>query len=83
MPLSDCQYPWTWAVISSNGEVRPCCFSTLPVGNLHDAQLEAIWNGTAMQQLRLDILAGRVNPICRGAPCKFVQSTPAEPEATV
>jgi len=73
MPLSDCQYPWKWAVISSNGKVRPCCFSTLAVGNLQEDDLAAIWNGEVMQGLRRDILANRINPVCQGAACKFVQ----------
>ncbi len=75
MPINECQYPWTWAVISSNGEVRPCCFSALPVGNLNQDDLAEIWNGEVMQQLRLDILADRINPVCRGAACRFVQTS--------
>ncbi|WP_350188883.1 SPASM domain-containing protein [Thalassobaculum sp.] len=77
MALRDCQYPWKWAVISSNGEVRPCCFATKSVANLHDGSLEEIWNGPKMQTLRRDILADRLNSVCAGAPCKFVQGSKA------
>jgi len=77
--VRDCRAPWEWALVSTDGDVRPCCFASGTVGNLNDAAFEEIWNGAEIQALRGDLLAGVVNRICRGAACKYVKnSTPAE-----
>ena len=35
--VKDCDYPWTWMMVTADGAVKPCCFASLPLGNLHDA----------------------------------------------
>ncbi len=74
MSVKDCPHPWDWLMITTDGLVKPCCFSFLPVGNLNHSSLEEIWNGFVMQELRLYVLNDRIHPVCRGAHCKFVQS---------
>jgi len=77
--VKDCNYPWTWALISSNGDVRPCCYAPQTVGNIIDDDLSAIWNNSAMEALRSDLLADRINPVCAGAACKYVQQNMTPP----
>jgi MoaA/NifB/PqqE/SkfB family radical SAM enzyme len=81
--IKNCTHPWDNLVVASNGEARTCCYSQ-PVGNMNDASFAEIWNGQAMRDLRRDMKQDRVNPICRGAACKYVANTPepvAAPEA--
>ena len=78
--VKDCTYPWEWAVVTSDGDMRPCCFSGGRVGNLNEVDFASAWNGEAMQTLRGDILANRVNALCEGAACKYVQQTRVAPE---
>jgi radical SAM protein with 4Fe4S-binding SPASM domain len=63
-------------MITTDGAVRPCCHATAPVGNLRDSGFAEIWNGKEMQDLRRDIIADRINNVCRDAACKFVQNMP-------
>ncbi|HEY2482530.1 MAG TPA: radical SAM/SPASM domain-containing protein, partial [Caulobacteraceae bacterium] len=72
--VKDCNYPWNWAIVASDGRVAPCCFSTNVVGNINEDKFETIWNGDRMQELRRDVLADRINTICKGASCKYVQA---------
>ncbi len=72
--VKDCSYPWTWMVVTSDGSVRPCCFSSGSLGNLNKLSGEEIWNGSIAVELRAFIKADRVHPMCESAPCKYVQS---------
>jgi radical SAM protein with 4Fe4S-binding SPASM domain len=73
--IRDCRAPWEWSVISTNGEVLPCCFGAPPVGNLHDTPFEEIWNGEAMQSLRRAISENRIPKACEKGVCKYVLNT--------
>jgi MoaA/NifB/PqqE/SkfB family radical SAM enzyme len=72
--VRSCRYPWQWAMITSDGAVRPCCYAD-KVGDLNETPLADIWNGRGFRQLREDIQNGRVNRVCEGAACKYVQNT--------
>jgi MoaA/NifB/PqqE/SkfB family radical SAM enzyme len=72
--VKDCRAPWEWGLVSTNGDVRPCCFASAAIGNLDDGSFREIWNSEAAQQLRQDILADTVNRVCRNASCKYVQN---------
>ena len=71
--VKDCAYPWEWGLISSSGDVRPCCFATKSVGNINDESFSSIWNNETMQKLRSSVLADQINPVCKNAACKYVQ----------
>jgi|SRR5580658_2083088 MoaA/NifB/PqqE/SkfB family radical SAM enzyme len=75
--VRDCRAPWEWALVSTDGDVRPCCFAPGTLGNLNQASFDEIWNGKEMQRLRGDLLAGVVNRICDKAVCKYVKNTEA------
>ncbi len=62
---NSCSDPWTLAVISANGDVRPCCVWPYSMGNLHRQSFEEIWNGPGWQKIRR-----RVNSRFPQRPCK-------------
>lgn len=72
--VKDCRYPWQWAMVTTDGAVRPCCYGST-VGHLKESGFDAIWNGPAMQSLRRDVKADRINSVCASASCKFVQNS--------
>jgi MoaA/NifB/PqqE/SkfB family radical SAM enzyme len=73
--IKDCRFPWERAMITSDGEVRPCCYATGTVGSLNESSFAEIWNGKKMQDLRRDVMADRINSVCHNAACKFVRNT--------
>ena len=62
-------------MVTADGAVKPCCFSSMPMGNLNDSSAEDVWNGSAAIELRRYIKADKIHPICANAPCKYVQNT--------
>ena len=73
--VKDCNYPWTWMVVASDGRVLPCCFAQGPLGNINEASAEEIWNGAVAQDFRRHIKQDKLHPICNGAVCKYVENT--------
>lgn len=78
--VKDCHYPWTWMMVTADGAVKPCCFASGFLGNLHEASAEEIWNGAVVVELRQFIKEDRVHPVCAKAPCKYVQGMQAAVE---
>ena len=74
LTYTDCRYPWHTVQILADGEVRPCCWSTGSLGNLHDDDLEEIWDGARIKDLRKCILNGNIHEVCDGSPCIYVQN---------
>lgn len=72
--VKDCHYPWTWMMVTADGAVKPCCFSSLSIGNLHESSAENVWNGPVAIELRRYIKADKIHPVCADAPCKFIQN---------
>lgn len=71
---SDCRTPWKWLNVGADGEVRPCCWAPLPIGNLNEVDsLADIWNGRAMRELRKNIRENKLqSPVCMNASCIYV-----------
>lgn len=59
-----CMLPWTHLSVEPSGEVLPCCLSTLSLGALEGSSLAEKWDAPELRTLRLDMLAGRMNPAC-------------------
>lgn len=79
MEIKDCYWPWYEAFIHTNGDVKPCCYAPTPVGNLYiDGDLQAIWQGEVMNEVREAVDANRLHRVCMGAPCIFVRSASAK-----
>jgi TPR repeat protein len=72
LSIKHCNWPWFEAFIHVNGDVKPCCYATSPVGNLRDGTLNEIWLGERMEEVRDYIAADKLHPICVGASCVYV-----------
>jgi MoaA/NifB/PqqE/SkfB family radical SAM enzyme len=59
-----CSEPWSNLNINASGEVRPCCFNDIVLGDLTKQSIEEIWNGPGYTALRSDMAAGRVPATC-------------------
>ncbi len=66
-PAVRCNAPWVSTVIEADGTVRPCFFHA-PIGNVHEAPLEAILDGEAAVAFRrgLDVTK---DPTCTRCVC--------------
>ncbi len=51
-PYHGCGYPFSVAVVEVNGDVRPCCWASTPMGNLLYQNIWDIWNGDRWRSLR-------------------------------
>lgn len=60
-----CLAPWIGQlVINHNGDVRPCCSSTLTLGNVRESTLQEIWNSERMMALRRSFAEGYIPKSC-------------------
>ncbi len=65
-----CTHPWHFAVVDIDGDVRPCCWADICLGNLRETpDFDAIWNGETARAMRADFLAGRLPAGCVGKHC--------------
>ena len=60
-----CWEPWTTMFVTWQGEIHPCCGSEQKMGNLLEQDIIDIWNSNAYQQLRRDMIQGKVSEGCR------------------
>ena len=64
-PWQGCLRPWLLMYVTANGNVLPCCiapfaapnYPEIMLGNLFDAPLATVWNGTRYQDLRAAVLS--------------------------
>jgi MoaA/NifB/PqqE/SkfB family radical SAM enzyme len=56
-----CWEPWTTIFVTWQGEVRPCCGSEQPMGNLTNHSITDVWNGEEYRRLR-KAMASRTPP---------------------
>ncbi len=68
-----CMLPWVELRMTYTGEVHPCCWSPQPIGSLRKEPLESIWNNEAIQQMRSDLIEGKIPELCSGASCPFLK----------
>jgi len=61
----DCLFPWDRAVVTTTGEVLPCCAAPGPFGDLKKQSFEEIWYGPQYSKLRASIMEGRLPLMCR------------------
>lgn len=85
-----CAYLWQHPYVDVQGRVTPCCArpfaGSFSLGNLAESDLESIWNGAPMRELRAQHLRGECPTLCRGCPyapggaaASEVHATPAGP----
>lgn len=51
--------------VLSNGDVRPCCYTPVVVGNLYQQSLEEIWNGEVYKKMRQAFSQGQLPDVCK------------------
>jgi len=61
-----CDFPFFNTVISSEGDVLPCCKSTpkYKMGNINEKSFTEIWQGAKMRQFRRKLLSNNPPEIC-------------------
>lgn len=55
----DCRSPFARLAVLSNGNILPCCNffgENIPVGNIHESSIEAVWKSEAIRDVREGIL---------------------------
>ena len=68
--IEQCSYPWNFLLIDTDGDVRPCCYSSVSLGNMAEKPFEELWNGKIMQRMRRDFLDNRIPAFCRDKHCR-------------
>lgn len=75
--IRTCRQPFGTLYINANGDVRPCCMSTinepgaLKLGNLHAQSLSGLWNCAQMRLLRRRLLKNAKLPrFCEQCPAR-------------
>lgn len=68
-----CYIPWYSCILSTDGDVYPCCYHTIrgtKVGNAFETPFAEIWNGPAMRAFRAGLKARRCDDrVC--ATCRY------------
>ena len=72
--FSKCYYPWESFYILTDGSFAPCLHLIYKggIGNIVDEGIQGAWNSERMQLLRKNIMAGKVDPLCRDTQCPFI-----------
>lgn len=61
-----CMYPWIHLHAYPTGAAYPCCMAEMkqPIGNTRNQTLSEIWNGSAMKEIRVKMLANQPVQSC-------------------
>lgn len=65
VPEKTCPRPYDFAYVGYDGNVRPCCFPLLYLGNIADETFLEIWNSEKYQKLRRAFNENRPPSFCR------------------
>lgn len=68
-PLKPCYHPWNSVSIDENGNVMPCCATSVVMGNLERSSFTEIWHGWKYQKLRKTVNSSMPMSFCRN--CAF------------
>jgi hypothetical protein len=72
----DCTDPWTYVEFSTDGGIKPCCVRA-SIGNLKKQPLADILHSPAARELRLALLTGEIDGICRSCGLRGIISSSA------
>lgn len=66
LPPFYCVYPWTSMYITARGSTTVCCSMRGDVGTvLNSGDIDRVWNGPALREIRQSIARGEVHSQCR------------------
>ncbi|MEM4948156.1 MAG: radical SAM protein [Candidatus Jordarchaeales archaeon] len=60
-----CYRPWLSADINHNGDVVPCCYSDVVMGNVKNRSFREVWDGEKYNRLRRVFRRGRLPEFCK------------------
>ncbi len=63
-----CKRPFTSPMIGCDGTIYPCCTEwgkKMPIGNIKHDHIGEVWNGKQMNELREQIISGKLCDICK------------------
>ncbi|MFC1576909.1 radical SAM/SPASM domain-containing protein [Candidatus Omnitrophota bacterium] len=64
-----CTHPWKSFTVNSDFRILPCCVRYKnPIGKLGEEPLDTILNGKNVQKLRLRLLKGDLDAVCKACP---------------
>jgi MoaA/NifB/PqqE/SkfB family radical SAM enzyme len=64
-PQKTCIRPYDFAYVGYDGNVRPCCFPLLYLGNIKSEGFLTIWNGEKYRKLRREFATNSPPSFCR------------------
>ena len=67
--IDKCRLPWEFMLIQTNGDIYPCCHSSIVLGNLKNEPWEKIWNGPLARELRKKFMKDILPKECVNQPC--------------
>jgi len=62
--LAKCTHPWTSVSVDEAGNVRPCCVTSVVMGNLKENSFQEIWEGDKYRRLRRRVNSPRPPVYC-------------------
>jgi len=68
--MDKCVFPWTYLTVDTDGDVRPCCWAGVSLGNLTEKTFGEVWNGATVQRMRGDFLSNHIPEYCRDKHCR-------------
>lgn len=68
--IEKCSFPWTFLVVDTDADVRPCCWAGASYGNLARQEFDEIWNGPTNIEMRRKFLQNIIPDCCRGKHCR-------------
>lgn len=68
-----CSHPWTSVSINEQGDVMPCCATSVVMGNLNDASFHNIWNGPRYLKLRKSVNSSQPLNFCRDCGLRAIE----------
>ncbi len=61
----DCDVPWKEVVITTVGDIFPCCSASKPLGNILEEPFEKIWVSKPYQEFRKRLLSSNPPLMCK------------------
>jgi len=72
-PNPPCYHPWTSVSINEQGDVMPCCATSVVMGNMNNASFADIWNGPRYRKLRRTVNSSRPLSFCRNCALRGIE----------
>ena len=71
----DCVFKNERVFITSNGDVRMCCYQigNKPLGNLNEEEMDTIWNNKEFKETRRKLERNEIPSYCKRATCMYIK----------